>query len=414
MPIKTKFHILISTVLGNIMEFYDFAIFGFMLKYMQDIFLPNYDSSTKYILSFLLFSIGFLGRPIGAYLLGKLAEIKGRKYTIALSISLLTLCTTLIGLLPTFQQVGMLAPLLLILLRLAQNISVSVEQIGGALYLIESFPKNKKYFVSSFMFGTVYLGHIIGLAAGLILATTLSYDEILQWGWRIPFILSLPIGCFTLYLRLKLAESPLIAERKINNIHITFDKKQILSAVCSFVSLSVSAYLTVIYIPNMLHMVSTLSSTQVFGYATIVNFLIFAIATTIGSYADKNHLNGKKIQSIGLVSNIFFAIPIYYLLHNGSLIQILFAQLLSAFILGIQAGTILGCVYDNYSPTNRLLTLNIGFNIAMTFFGGLSPFIVAYFAKTVHYLAPAIYLMLLSSITLVSIRSDKNIIPVNI
>lgn len=395
-----KLNIIFSTVLGNIMEAYDFVVFGFMLKYIQDVFLPNYQSSTKYILSFLLFSIGYLGRPLGACILGRLGEQKGRKTSIAVSILILTISTALIGVLPTYSQIGLFAPILLIILRLSQNFSVSIEQVGGSLFLIESFPKNRQYFVSSCMFGSVYLGHILGLIVGLVLALNLSSNEIIQWGWRIPFLLALPIGCLTLYLRLKMAESPEFLHNATRRNELNINTNDLISTILSFVSLAGSAYLTAIYIPNMLHITQTLTSVQVFVYSAIVNFIIFCVAIISGALSDKNERNGEFLQKMALLGNIVLAVPIYWFLANGSFAFIILSQVLAACLLGVQAGTILGTIYSNYKFDSRYLTLNLGFNIAMTFFGGLSPFIVAYFSSTIHVLAPAIYLMVLSSITL--------------
>lgn len=377
-----------------------------MLKYFQENFLPNYDSSTKYILSFFLFSIGYIGQPFGAYIFGKIGDTRGRKLTIALSIALLTISTSLIGCLPTYQQVGTLAPVLLIILRLLQNVAVSVEQIGGSIYLTESFPDRKRYTVSSFMFSTVYIGHILGLIVGLTLNLFCNTTEMLTWGWRIPFLLSFPIGVCTLYLRLKLVESPVFKACSINNNDVKLDFNKVVKSTLSFVSIASSSYLTIIYIPNMLHLNNTLSSIQVFGYACLVNLAVFIITLICGYYVDTKSMDGKKLQNYGLICNIFFALPIYYFLHIGTVQQIFLAQMLSALCLGLQAATILGCIYDDYNQKNRLFTLTMGYNFAMTFFGGISTFMIAYLATNVHYTAPAIYLILLSSTTLFIIN-DK-------
>ena len=138
---------LFATIFGNIFEYYDFVVFGLLLSY---------------ILSLLLFSIGSIARPLGAYILGKIGDSKGRRICIIYSMSILTIATFLIGCLPTYEQAGIISPILLILLRLMQNFSVSIEQVGGALFLIEYFSFKNKYLLTSLIFSSVYLGATVG------------------------------------------------------------------------------------------------------------------------------------------------------------------------------------------------------------------------------------------------------------
>ena len=405
LPTK-NLNMIFATLLGNIFEFYDFIIFGFMLKYIQNIFLPDYLTTSKYILSFLLFSIGYLGRPIGAYLLGKLGDRQGRRISIASSIILLTVSTCLIGLLPTYQQIGIAAPILLIILRLVQNFSVSVEQVGGALFLIESFAKNKGYLVSSLIFGTVYLGHVIGLVLMLVLVNSLSENQIVAWGWRVPFLLALPIGCITAYLRLKLSESEQFLRYKNRSAakDNILNKHDVISVLGSFLALSGSAYLTMIYIPNMLNFHDVLSAQQIFKFTILISLIVFVTAMICGVIAEKGLINGLRLHNAALLGSILFAVPMYILLYSGRAEFILFAHLFSAILLGMQAGTIFGTIFDCYAFANRYTVINLGFNLAMTFFGGLTPFVVAYLSETVHVLSPAVYLMVLSSVSLVFVN----------
>ncbi len=408
---KKNVKIISATLLGNIFEFYDFIIFGFMLKYMQNIFLPDYSSTSKYILSFLLFSIGYLGRPIGAYILGKLGDQEGRRISIATSIIILTFSTCLIGLLPTYQQIGIAAPIILIILRLVQNFAVSVEQVGGALFLIESFPQNKGYIVSSLIFGTVYLGHVIGLVLMLLLVNNLSESQIIAWGWRLPFLLALPMGCFTGYLRLNMPESQEFLRYKsqglIKKNSYILKKQQVLHAIGAFLSLSSSAYLTMIYIPNMLNFNQVLPAQQIFLFTILISILVFSTAMICGVTAERGNIAGLKLQNVALIATIVFALPMYVLLTSGVGKYILLAHIMSAVLLGMQTGTILGVIYNLYDFANRFLIINVGFNIAMTFFGGLTPFIAAYLSQVVHVLAPAVYLMMLSGITLLVVNNGN-------
>ena len=389
----------LATILGNIFEGYDFVIFGFMLIYMKHLFLPDIDPTTQYILGFLLFSVGYLGRPLGAYVLGSIGNTLGRKQSILVSIGVLTASTFLIGMLPNYHQVGLVAPLVLVLLRLTQNFAVSIEQVGGTIYLVESYPRTQRYTMSSAIFGSIYVGNALGLGVCLLLSVVFSSEQITNWAWRLPFLISLPMGLVAAWFRLRLAESQEFLE-KGSSVKTKVTWYQAIRATGLFVSLAASAYLAVIYIPNFVMMSGFVSKQFAFSYSMIANILVFALAWSIGVLCDKGVLCGEKMLEKTLWANFIFAIPVYAMLGWGS-VWVVVAQAIASLILAAQAGVIFGAIFDTFTFNDRFPVLNLGFNFAMTFFGGLAPFIAAYLAETVHALAPAFYLMVLSSTSLI-------------
>ena len=393
---------LFATIFGNIFEYYDFVVFGLLLIYIRNLFLPELNNELSYILSLLLFSIGSIARPLGAYILGKIGDSKGRRICIIYSMSILTIATFLIGCLPTYEQAGIISPILLILLRLMQNFSVSIEQVGGALFLIEYFSFKNKYLLTSLIFSSVYLGATVGSIVVYIIVSYFGSSQLLNWAWRIPFWLSLPLGVTLCLIRLKLSESKVFLEyntTKDNNPVKQINYRNIINSFCSFISLAVMSYFSVIFIPNLISFNYALDNKYNLLSSSFNNILIFLTAIIFGYYIDQNKINGKVLLKYSLIGNILLALPIFILINNKSFFYVITAQLLFSILLAMQSSSILANIYQQYHLQNRFFILNMGFNIAMTLFGGFSPFVAAYLNTKMHNLAPALYVILTSLIT---------------
>lgn len=393
---------LFATIFGNIFEYYDFVVFGLLLIYIRNLFLPELNNELSYILSLLLFSIGSIARPLGAYILGKIGDSKGRRICIIYSMSILTIATFLIGCLPTYEQAGIISPILLILLRLMQNFSVSIEQVGGALFLIEYFSFKNKYLLTSLIFSSVYLGATVGSIVVYIIVSYFGSSQLLNWAWRIPFWLSLPLGVTLCLIRLKLSESRVFLEyntTKDNNPVKQINYRNIINSFCSFISLAVMSYFSVIFIPNLISFNYALDNKYNLLSSSFNNILIFLTAIIFGYYIDQNKINGKVLLKYSLIGNILLALPIFILINNKSFFYVITAQLLFSILLAMQSSSILANIYQQYHLQNRFFILNMGFNIAMTLFGGFSPFVAAYLNAKMHNLAPALYVILTSLIT---------------
>tara|TARA_R110002126_G_scaffold291698_1_gene455534 strand:+ start:51953 stop:53221 length:1269 start_codon:yes stop_codon:yes gene_type:complete len=393
---------LFATIFGNIFEYYDFVVFGLLLIYIRNLFLPELNNELSYILSLLLFSIGSIARPLGAYILGKIGDSKGRRICIIYSMSILTIATFLIGCLPTYEQAGIISPILLILLRLMQNFSVSIEQVGGALFLIEYFSFKNKYLLTSLIFSSVYLGATVGSIVVYIIVSYFGSSQLLNWAWRIPFWLSLPLGVTLCLIRLKLSESKVFLEyntTKDNNPVKQINYRNIINSFCSFISLAVMSYFSVIFIPNLISFNYALDNKYNLLSSSFNNILIFLTAIIFGYYIDHNKINGKVLLKYSLIGNILLALPIFILINNKSFFYVITAQLLFSILLAMQSSSILANIYQQYHLQNRFFILNMGFNIAMTLFGGFSPFVAAYLNAKMHNLAPALYVILTSLIT---------------
>jgi MFS family permease len=210
-PIK---RIIFASGLGTMIEWYDFYIFGSLAAVMSALLFPGKDPTWDLIKTWALFATGFIVRPFGALVFGRIGDLIGRKYAFLVTLTIMGLSTFLIGLLPTYAAIGVLAPIILLVLRLLQGLALGGEYGGAAVYVAEHVPDNKRGFYTSFIQITATLGLFVSLAVVLGVKHYMADADFKAWGWRIPFLLSIVLVAMSLYIRMKLSESPLYAALK--------------------------------------------------------------------------------------------------------------------------------------------------------------------------------------------------------
>ncbi len=199
-----------ATGIGNAMEWFDFALYSYLAVIIsKNFFSPVQNDELKLIFTFATFAIAFLLRPVGGIIFGKMGDKFGRKIVLTITILMMALSTLIIGVLPTYDQIGVWAPILLLFARILQGFSVGGEYAGAMVYIAESSPDNKRIRLGSGLEIGTLSGYIVASVLVTVLFWTLSDVQMNSWGWRIPFFLSIPIGLFGLYLRSHLDESPI-------------------------------------------------------------------------------------------------------------------------------------------------------------------------------------------------------------
>src|SRR5215467_3730442 len=206
--------VIIASSVGTIFEWYDFYLYATLAPFFAGLFFPKGNDTAALLSAFATYAAGFLGGPFGAIVFGRIGDLVGRKYTFLITITVMGLSTFLVGLLPTYSQIGMVAPLLLLLLRLAQGLALGGEYGGAATYVAEHAPENKRGAHTAWIQTTATVGLFLALVVIIICRTSLSADEFKGWGWRIPFLLSIILLVMSIYIRLKLNESPLFRRMK--------------------------------------------------------------------------------------------------------------------------------------------------------------------------------------------------------
>jgi MFS family permease len=206
--------VIVASALGTVFEWYDFYIYGTLAAFFGKLFFPAGNETAGYLSSLALFGVGFSVRPFGALVFGRLGDIAGRKYTFLITIVIMGLSTALVGMLPTYANIGFWAPVILVVLRLAQGLALGGEYGGAVIYVAEHAPDGKRGLYTSWIQTTATLGLFLALVVIGVLRGSMSPEKFAAWGWRVPFLLSFILLAVSVYIRLKLEESPIFAEMK--------------------------------------------------------------------------------------------------------------------------------------------------------------------------------------------------------
>lgn len=282
-PAQTLRRTSVAAAIGNTVETYDYAVYGFLATVLAKIFFPAWSPGAALLSSFAVFGSAFLARPAGALVFGPLADRLGRRPALVASLLLMAGASTLIGLLPTTKSIGIAAPIVLVLLRFTQGLAGGVEYTTAIIYVAEFAPPHRRGALSSRVQVGSLAGFLIGAVVVLSLNATLIPQQMLAWGWRVPFLLALPIGAIGLYLRSRFGETPeFLAARtnaSENHAKVVNQWPRVLLLVGVSVLHIVGIYMVYTYLQNFLiqlHL-SPITATAVIGFALVVGlFLVVA------------------------------------------------------------------------------------------------------------------------------------------
>ncbi|MGW6033975.1 MFS transporter [Gordonia terrae] len=388
-----------ASAIGNATEWYDYGVYAAASVYLTQAFFPG-DFGT--VGTMLGFAISFVLRPLGGMVWGPIGDRIGRKSVLAMTILLISGATALIGLLPTHASIGFWAPVLLILLRVIQGFSTGGEYGGAATFMAEYAPDNKRGKYGSFLeFGTL-AGFCGGTLFVLLLQLALTDSQMDQWGWRIPFLLALPMGLIGLYLRSQMEDTPVFQELEQDNeikgsawtrfkdLLVNY-RRPIITMFGLVIALNVANYTLLAYQPTYLQNTIDLSETSASVVNLIGQLVMMLLIPFFGWWSDST---GRKPMWWGSLIGLFvLALPLYWLMGQG------FAWAIVAFvILGVlyipQLATI-SATFPAMFPTQvRYAGFAISYNVATAAFGGTAPLVNdAVVESTDWNLFPAVYMM---------------------
>jgi MHS family proline/betaine transporter-like MFS transporter len=403
----------LSGLVGNIMEWYDFALYGYMVPIISQLFFPNQNNLTSVISTFAVFAAGFIMRPIGGIILGRVGDIKGRKTTLYISMLLMAVCTTLMGVLPTYQSVGLAAPVLLLILRLFQGLSVGGEFSTSVSYMVEEAPRNSRGIFGSLANIGSMTGMVLGAAVAAGVSTFISKESLLSWGWRLPFFLAAVLGVIGMYYTIKMPKSHLFVRKKrheeVASLREVFTsgRRELLQATLFCLGYTVLFYLPLVYMPTYVHSVGGMDENKALQITTVATFLLIFLIPLMAVLSDR-FLRRRSILLIAFFIALVCAIPMFILAVKSylllSLVLILFGIII-AVPLGVAPATLV-----EWFPTKyRLTSYSVIYNIGVGIFGGSTPMICTWLIKvTGNELAPAFYLSFFIVISLVGLFLMKD------
>ncbi|EOD3749087.1 TPA: MFS transporter [Staphylococcus aureus] len=397
----------VATGIGNAMEWFDFGVYAYTTAYIgANFFSPVESADIRQMLTFAALAIAFLLRPIGGVVFGIIGDKYGRKVVLTSTIILMAFSTLTIGLLPSYDQIGLWAPILLLLARVLQGFSTGGEYAGAMTYVAESSPDKRRNSLGS----GLEIGTLSGYIAASIMIALLTFfltdEQMASFGWRIPFLLGLFLGLFGLYLRRKLEESPVFendvaTQPERDNINflqiIRFYYKDIFVCFVAVVFFNVTNYMVTAYLPTYLEQVIKLDATTTSVLITCVMAIMIPLALMFGKLADK--IGEKKVFLIGTGGLTLFSIIAFMLLYSQSFVVIVIGIFLLGFFLSTYEATMPGSLPTMFYSHIRYRTLSVTFNISVSIFGGTTPLVATWLVtKTGDPLAPAYYLTAISVI----------------
>ncbi len=406
--------ILFGSAIGNAIEWYNFLVYGVLSHYIATLFFPHENKYLSLILTFAVFAIGFLARPIGAFIFGIIGDKKGRKTALLVSINLMILSTILMAILPTYYQVGILAPILLLLFRILQGISVGGEYTSSIVYIGEHANNNKRGFYISFMPLTITLGILLGTIVSLIFISCLSHETMLRSGWRIVFLLGAVFGIVGIFARKKLPETDTFEKLKCDNLIAshpikTLIQKHRVKLLLSFIIVAcygIQYQILYIWMNQYLHHTLNIENTTALT-VILINLILFVVLSPIyGMLVDK--FSSEKILLSCVNLDIVIVYPLFLLLNTGYLLNIYIATLfLTLIFTGVSVS--LPTFLVDYFPANlRLSGISVSYNLAFAIFGGTSPLVATWLINLTHNLyMPGFYLIFSSICALAALLYYK-------
>jgi len=317
---KKLWSVITASSVGTLIEWYDFFIFGSLATILSEQFFPNTNPTAAFLSTLATFAVGFIVRPFGALVFGRLGDKVGRKYTFLVTLVLMGGSTFAIGLVPNYETIGIFAPLLVLLLRIVQGLALGGEYGGAATYVAEHAPANRRGFYTSFIQITATLGLFVSLGVILMVRQTVGVEAFASWGWRIPFILSAFLVGVSIYIRMRMSESPLFAKIKAegkistNPIKESFGKKENLMLVL-IALFGATAGQGVVWYTGQFYALSFLQKTCQLEY--VQSNYIMATALLIGTPlfiffgAWSDRVGRKYIMLTGMIVAVFLYRPIY-------------------------------------------------------------------------------------------------------
>jgi len=365
---------------GNLVEWYDWAIYAFLAPIFASQFFTSGDQTANLLSAFLVFAVGFFMRPLGAAIIGSYADRFGRKSALAFTIFLMSAGSLIIGLAPTAEQIGVLAPLMLVVARLMQGFSAGGEFGSSAAFIVEHAPPGKRAFLGSFQQVSVVGGTLLASGTAALLTGLLPADDMASYGWRIPFLLGAGLGVVGLWLRRSVPEpdSFVNAQKSGRAVHnplaeaIRRHPRAILRVILVTLAPTVVYYMWIIYLPTFARTTAGATLSDALRANTVALASLMVLLPLAGLLSDRF---GRRATFLaGSIAYVFLTYPLLMML-SASFGTILFVQMAGVAIYSLYGANSCAIIVEQFPPEVRTAGISLPYALAVAVFGGTAPYL---------------------------------------
>lgn len=407
--------LIFSACLGTILEWYDFSLYAYLAGIFAAIFFHSLPS-TGLLLSYSVFAMGYLARPLGATLFGYLGDTQGRKKALSLSVLLMAIATCGIGLLPDYAVIGMSSAFFLLFFRLLQGIAVGGEAFGSACFIVESILSNETGFYSSLIWASSVIGLLFGSLIVFLLFVSFQRPLLYSFAWRLPFLLAAISGLIAYYIRTRTAETPEFQHLHAQCLIEKFPLKTILVSHKILIAQLMGLYLLSALITYLVFIFMPVYFTDILGHSrvhahalnTLILILLIFLDIFFGWLSDK--IGRKPLMLIGASGLMCLSYPLYVLITQGAFFLVVIAQLVLTILAASFQGPLMALTLDLIPVAVRYTLGSLSYNLAYSIFGGTAPLLAIYLiTKTSNVAIPGLYLAMGAAVAMAMLITIKKI-----
>jgi MFS transporter, MHS family, proline/betaine transporter len=406
----------LSCLVGNLFELYDFGVYGYFAASIGRAMFPSADPVASVLSSFATYGVGFLMRPVGALVIGSYGDRFGRKAALVVTVTLMATATGLTGLVPSYAAIGIFAPILLVICRLLQGFSTGGEWGGAASFMVEYAPPGRRGFYGSLQQVSTGFGQLLSISMALTLSSLLDQQTLGDWGWRIPFIVGFLLAPVGYYLRSRVSESPVFersaAKHEIAHspvrLALTEHRRAILTGFGITIIWTAGTFIFLTFMLTFAQQTLGIDAKTASLSGALAAIVNVACLPVVGTLSDR--FGRKPFLAASAIGFLVLSYPLFLLaVTERSFGALLTAQATGAFLYALINGSASAMLCELFPTKVRYSALSIGYNGAVMIFGGFAPFIATWLIRvTGQNVAPSYYVMACAAISLVVILRLKD------
>jgi metabolite-proton symporter len=420
---SSRLRVIFAACIGSALEWYDFFLYGTAAALVfGELFFPKGDPMTGTLLAFLTFGVGFVVRPLGGILFGVLGDRLGRKPVLVATLLMIGIGTTAIGLLPTYAQIGYWAPLLLVLLRVIQGLGAGAEYGGAVIYLVENAPPHQRGFWGSFAPLGVSVGNLLA-AGAFALVTPLPREDLMSWGWRLPFLASFLLILVGIFVRLRVSETPVYTEAVVARGKVEQNPamealrrhpRNFMVVLGARLAENGLGYLFPVF--GLSYIVTTLGVPKADALSALMLAFFVELFAIVGFATLSDHIGRRPVYLFGALAGVVFAFPFFLMVGTKQWGMIAVAFIVSrAIVTAAMFGPQAAYFAELFPPQRRFAGFAFARELGSLLAGGPAPFLAAWLVATFGSWWPvACYAALLAALTAISIWAGPETYEENI